>query len=336
MTLSAYERAAGRTRESVAAGLRAMADGGELAVPLPGAGRTRQRWAALESWGRRDLSLARLAEGHVDAVAILAEAGRTPVPDALYGVWASHAGGSGARLHRGAGGWSLTGTVRFCSGARCLDRALVSAGTDDGDLLVEVDLREPRVQPDPESWPAIGMDASDSVDVTFDDLPVPDDAIIGEPGFYTGRPGFAVGGAGVAAVWLGGAARALDDAVEKLRGQRTPDVHKLAHVGAVHTALAEAGAVLVRAASDVDRDPRGEHTMLAETCRSAAERAATETLNRVPSVLGPGPLCWDRAIAQHLADLQVYVRQHHGERDRAELGRRVLDRGAARRRETIL
>lgn len=36
MTLSAYERAAGRTRESVAAGLRAMADGGELAVPLPG------------------------------------------------------------------------------------------------------------------------------------------------------------------------------------------------------------------------------------------------------------------------------------------------------------
>src|SRR5690348_908598 len=58
--------------------LRRMLAAGELDLPLPGAGRTAQRWAALAAWGARDLSLARLAEGHVDALAILTEAGRAP------------------------------------------------------------------------------------------------------------------------------------------------------------------------------------------------------------------------------------------------------------------
>src|SRR5580698_6683148 len=62
---------------------------GELDLPPPGGGETFQRLRALHRFGEQDLSLARLAEAHTDAVAILVEAGRTPVPCALYGVWAS-------------------------------------------------------------------------------------------------------------------------------------------------------------------------------------------------------------------------------------------------------
>ncbi len=60
---------------------------GELDLPLPGSGQTAARWAALARLGRRDLCLARLAEGHADAVAILAEAGRAPSrrPCTAYG-----------------------------------------------------------------------------------------------------------------------------------------------------------------------------------------------------------------------------------------------------------
>jgi predicted permease len=43
--------------------------------------------------GREDLALARLVEAHTDAVAILAEASRAPVPGCLYGVWAAEAAG---------------------------------------------------------------------------------------------------------------------------------------------------------------------------------------------------------------------------------------------------
>ena len=37
--------------------------------------------------------------------------------------------------------------------------------------------------------------------------------------------------------------------------------------------------------------------------------------------LGPGPLTTDDAHARRVSDLRIYLRQHHGERDLARLGR---------------
>ena len=54
------------------------------------------------------------------------------------------------------------------------------------------------------------MQASDTVDVELDDLPVGETDLLGPPGWYTDRPGFWWGGGGVAAVWLGGAFGVLD------------------------------------------------------------------------------------------------------------------------------
>ena len=39
--------------------------------------------------------------------------------------------------------------------------------------------------------------------------------------------------------------------------------------------------------------------------------------------LGPGPLAMDAEHAARVADLTLYVRQHHAERDLAALGRLV-------------
>jgi hypothetical protein len=40
----------------------------------------------------------------------------------------------------------------------------------------------------------------------------------------------------------------------------------------------------------------------------------------VGRALGPAPLATDREHAQRVADLTVYLRQHHAERDLARLG----------------
>jgi hypothetical protein len=37
--------------------------------------------------------------------------------------------------------------------------------------------------------------------------------------------------------------------------------------------------------------------------------------------LGPGPLCSDDVHARRVADLTIYLRQSHAERDLADLGR---------------
>jgi hypothetical protein len=40
--------------------------------------------------------------------------------------------------------------------------------------------------------------------------------------------------------------------------------------------------------------------------------------------LGPGPLAFDEDHARRVADLTLYIRQHHAARDDAALGRLVL------------
>jgi hypothetical protein len=59
--------AADEVVECTAEAFRALLDGG-WSVPLPGAGATLTRWRALAAIAARDLPLARLAEGHADAV----------------------------------------------------------------------------------------------------------------------------------------------------------------------------------------------------------------------------------------------------------------------------
>lgn len=306
-----------------------VADGG-LELPLPGSGRTIARWARLAALARRDLPVARLAEGHADAVAILAEYGREPCPPvgsgrvAAYGVWASRAGG-GAALRSGREGLRLTGTVRFCSGTSVLDRALVVAAGDDGTRLVDLDLHSPLVERRSGVWRAAGMAASDTEDVVFHDVPVPPEAVIDGPDAYTGRPGFWHGGAGVAAVWLGGAAGVIDEIAAGLR-EGDPGPYRPAGLGLLHTAVVGADALLGVTAAAIDAQPHRPHRRAVLAARAAVERACRTVLDTGPETAGVTALAGSDRLAARLADLQIYVRQHHGAHDLAELGRAVLDR----------
>ena len=55
--------------------------------------------------------------------------------------------------------------------------------------------------------------------------------------------------------------------------------------------------------------------------------AAEEVLRRAGHALGPAPLALDEVHARRVADLAVYLRQHHAERDVARLGELVLAEG---------
>jgi len=57
--------------------------------------------------------------------------------------------------------------------------------------------------------------------------------------------------------------------------------------------------------------------------RALVEAAATEVMHRVGRALGAGPLGHDEAHSRRVADLAVYLRQHHAERNLAQLGELV-------------
>jgi hypothetical protein len=146
---------------------------------------------------------------------------------------------------------------------------------------------------------------------------------VGDAGDYLNRPGFWHGAIGVAACWLGGARRVADPLYRCARNE-SADAYALAHLGAVDAALAAAEAIMAAAAARIDDDPfdrSGTAELLARRVRAVVEHAVDEAITHTGRALGAGPLCQDGRHAQRVADLTVYVRQSHAERDLAELGR---------------
>ncbi|MER5890838.1 acyl-CoA dehydrogenase [Streptomyces sp. NPDC001941] len=298
-------------------------DAGEYEFPLPGAGRTAERFAALRDVAAGDLSTARLVEGHVDALAILAELRADPPPSAgqRWGVWAAEPPGEGLTALRKDGGWVLNGLKQYCSGAHSCTHALVTARSGDERRLFAVRVDGADCRPVPDSWQAIGMAGSDTPDVRFVDVPARE---VGGPEAYIRRPGFAHGGIGVAACWYGGAlavARVLYDAA----AQRT-EPHTDAHLGAVDVRLHTAWVLLEHAAREIDADPLDTGagaTLRSMRVRAFVEQACREVLDHVGRATGAGPLCHDIRHARAASDLAVYLRQHHAERALAGLGELV-------------
>jgi alkylation response protein AidB-like acyl-CoA dehydrogenase len=316
-----------RAWEQAAAAFRAAVDAGRCDLPLPGSGATWERWAALAELAGEDLSLARLGEGHADAVAILAElGGPRPLAGSRWGVWAANPPGPNVTADRQRGGWRLRGVKQYCSGARVCTDALVTAAAEDGPRLFAVTTGQ--LEPHAGSWPATGMAGSDTLDVGFPDVPAEP---VGPPGGYTARPGFSHGGAGVAACWYGGA-RAVAQALAGAAAKRDIGPHALAHLGAVDVGLRTARSALREAAAEVDADPgdlRGEGAARALRIRALTEAVATGVLSRTGRALGAGPLGHDLAHSRVVADLTVYLRQHHAEADLAQLGELVAGQGAS-------
>lgn len=297
--------------------MRSALDQGALDLPAPGGGQTFARWSALAELSALDLSLGRLAEAHTDALSILTELDGPSGSSELWGVWAAESSPVVASCDDD--GWRLTGRKDWCSGAYVLDRALLTARHGEERRLFAVDL--PDVRPVDGTWQAVGLRATGSVSVQLDQTAaVP----VGGPDGYLDRPGFWHGGAGVAACWYGGALGAGRVLLHAARA-RPRDAHALAHLGAVDALLTGLTAHLRETAAQVDREPQAPFRAPAARLRTHAEAVATEVLDRVGRALGPGPLCQDPVQAQRAADLPVYLRQSHAERDLATLGELAVD-----------
>ena len=306
--------------------LKATALSAGSTLPKPGSGGTAARFAALAEWAARDLSLARLLEGHVDALAILEEAGLEPQSGAVYGVWAARLGAGGTEARRSEDGWRLTGTKPFCSGSIRLDRALVTAECDDGYRLFDISVADNVVHVHPGSWPALGMADSLSDTLDFGGAPIPADRAIGAPDFYLARRGFWFGATGVAACWYGGA-RGLVGQIAQSLGSR-PSELIVAELGyaAAHVDLMRR--ILVQAAQEIDTDPAdlsGEAKRRALVVRHAVHHAAQEVLAHAAAAGGARPFCLDADQARRVADLYVYLAQHHGPQDASILGAMACD-----------
>lgn len=235
-------------------------------------------------------------------------------------MWAAEAPDASVVARRAGDAVVVDGTKAWCLGAGICTHALVTANLGGGRRgLFAVDLGTEGVRPLPSTWRNAGMAASDTRSVEFTGAPV---IPVGRSGDYLNRPGFWFGAIGVAACWLGGARAVAAPLYERAASGCAGD-HTLAHLGAVDAAFAAAEATLAAAADHIDADPgnrSGLAELIARRARAVVESAVEEALARTDRALGPGPLCLDERHARAVADLTVYVRQSHAERDLAALG----------------
>ncbi len=205
----------------------ALEDAGVLAGGLPFS----EQLVVVRDVARADAAVARIVDGHLNAVERLAVHGEDPLRERelaavaedhlRLGVWGADprpGEGEPARIRDGG----LHGVKTFCSGAGGLQRAIVLAG----DLLAYVDLTRGALV-DPDWFAGAGMRASVSHRVVFDGAPVL--AVLGAPGAIAQEPWFARDAVRTAATWAGAADAAADEAVRLLAARPEPsDLERLA------------------------------------------------------------------------------------------------------------
>ena len=318
-----------------------LAKAAAATAPKPGDGRTAFLWEILASVTAVDVAAGRVLEPHLDAVAILAQAGDKaaqdggdfPNPDGAefegtWGVFAAEAPALRLEAKESAGGWILQGSKPWCSLAAQLDHAVLTAHLENGDRAAfAVDLHAHGVSFANPEWTSRGLREIPSGTVHFEAVPaVP----LGGAGWYYRRPGFAWGGMGVAACWLGGAvavARSFTASLQQAAdGGREPDQIALAHLGEIDRTLAALTAYLAGTAARIDAGELSDRGAWKEALRvRGSVAAAVERVQTLVSQnLGPAPLAFDERYGKRMADLALYIRQHHAMRDDAQLGTLTL------------
>ena len=267
-------------------------------------------------WPRRTPTRSRSGRTRVESI-------RDPVE--LWGVWAaesrdavlvraSDAGNRGdARRHQGV--------VLGCRASA--SHALVTARTRRPGTVdcSPCDLRGSGVQPLPSTWRNPGMAESDTRSVQFSDAPaIP----VGQPRRVPVPAGLLARRDRCRACWLGGVAGggALRSTAAAPRRRRSRIRWRTSAPSTPRRPRRRR--CCMAAAAEVDADPLNRKG-IGRTDRATYPGRRGDRSRRDDHAHGacprPGPLCQDAQHAKRVADLTIYVRQSHAERDLEQLGR---------------
>jgi hypothetical protein len=310
-------------------------------------------WALLRRVAAVDASVARVLDGHLNAVERLEVAAEPGLRDRelaavedggrLLGVWGAdpRAGeGDPARLHESDAGPVLRGAKTFCSGAGGVDAAMVMVGTDDGTApaLVLLDCGD-AVEVDPDWYRAAGLRASESHRVVFHDAPVT--AVLGEPGELARDPWFSRDAMRTAATWAGMVDAAAEAALDALvAARRTEDPLAQLAAGKIEAARGTVDSWLARAAAVADAAidagsdgvdasasrPAGSTRATGIAMRAEIDRAAKFVLETAAAACGSHPFVTAGRLDRARRDLETFLLQHRLDPLLARLGGEGLAR----------
>jgi alkylation response protein AidB-like acyl-CoA dehydrogenase len=270
--------------------------------------------------GGADLSLARLFEGHVNAISLVRRYGtrhqverlaKSVAAGDLSGVWAAE-DAAGLALIKQDDSWKLQGRKIFASGAGFVRRPIVTVSSDSGDTMFLLDLSKAGERADLSGWQVLGMQASATGTVELTGLHVGADQQIGKAGDYLRQPFFSAGAWRFCAAQLGAVERLTElyrvELQQRGRGADPYQLERLAHCGAaLGTALFWIEEAVRRFADD-GLDPEAVVAFVNLT-RLVTERSALEVIERVQRGVGLAAFLRPNPIERICRDLSTYLRQ---------------------------
>lgn len=270
------------------------------------------RWQILAYVAGIDLTIAKWFESHLDTLSILHEVGYDDTTGGLWAIWAAEGHPNPLRYQQG----KISGTKAWCSGANMVDHALMTYRDEHGhSQLVIVDMRQSGIEIDNGEWQAVGMQATDTATVQFNQVTANN---VGTEDAYLERVGFWHGAAGVAACWYGAATSLADYLIEGY--QQKPNHYKAMYLGQIGTSLAVTQQYFHYVADLIDSQPQRSHELIIRELRLQVEQVSRLVIESVGQALGAAPFCNNAHFARLSADLTVFIRQSHGAFDLQKIG----------------
>ncbi len=269
--------------------------------------------------GGGDLSVGRLYEGHVNAVALVLRHGTPHQAEtladavrggAMSGVWNAE-GATPATLVGDRGARRLAGAKILASGVGSVTHPIVPVARD-GATVMTMPRLGPGERADLSRWTAQGMRSTATGTVDLDGLPIGPDQILGEDDDYRRQPAFFGGAWRFCAVQLGAVERLLDlYRADLVRLGRGGDPYQRERVAACATAAETAALWVTQAARTVAAEARPTAEILAYVglARGVVERAGLDVMEAVHRGLGLGSFVRPHAVERVARDLATYLRQ---------------------------
>lgn len=268
--------------------------------------------------GAADLSLARIFEGHVNAVGLVCRYGTQAQIEGLAGsvhdgalsaVWGAD-DAQGLRITPERDGNVLKGRKILASGAGFVTRPLVTASAPEGQQMCLLDL-EIGYAHDTSSWQAQGMRATATGTVDFTGRRITDRERIGAPGDFMRQPHFSGGAWRFCAVHTGATERLVDLFREHLNSSaRGEDAYQLERL-ATCVADATTARFWVEDAARrlaVEDDPESI-VAFANLTRMVVERSALTVMETVQRGIGLRAFVRPHDVERICRDLATYLRQ---------------------------
>lgn len=288
----------------------------------------------LRCLGAADLSIARLIEGHINAVMLVCRYGSASQigtlatsieTGALSAVWGAD-DAIGLKIVQDEIGQALRGQKILASGAGFVTRPLVTAAADDGQTLCLLDLA-PGYVSDISTWQVLGMKstATGSVDLTGHRISTAE--IIGKPGDFMRQPHFSGGAWRFCAAHLGATERLVDLFRAHLTATgRGDDPYQLERIAGCVTAARTARFWVEDAARRLgdDGDPQ-EVVAFANLTRMVTERCALDVMEQLQRGVGLRAFVRPNDIERICRDLSTYLRQPVPDRAMSDGARTVLN-----------